>query len=124
MLDDLVFKRTHLATAYCDSLAGKGIANAASGLFLAAPRRVGKSTFLIEDLIPEAKHRGWLPIYADLWANKLIDHALLIIDAVKANISTQKGKLSKLAKRVQLEKINILKTIELGVSKSNLTDNK
>ncbi len=77
MLDNLTFKRTHLAKAYCDSLEGKGIANASSGLFLAGPRRVGKSTFLIEDLIPEAKARKWLTIYVDLWSNKLADPALM-----------------------------------------------
>jgi hypothetical protein len=54
MLDDFTFKRVSLAQAYCDSLAGKGIVNATSGLFLAGPRRVGKSTFLINDLILNA----------------------------------------------------------------------
>ncbi len=60
MFDKLTFKRKSLAGAFCDNLAGKGIADATSGLFLAWPRRVGKSTFLIEDLIPEAEHRNLL----------------------------------------------------------------
>jgi hypothetical protein len=50
MPDNLIFKRAYLAQAYCDSLAGKGIRNATSGLFLAGPRRAGKSMFLLEDL--------------------------------------------------------------------------
>src|SRR3989338_1390737 len=105
MFENLSFKRAHLAYAYCDSLEGKGITDATSGLFLAGPRRVGKSTFLMEDLIPEAYARNWLTIYVDLWANKLVDPALLIIEAVKTSIAIHTGKLKKLAKRVQLQKI-------------------
>jgi len=54
-MDNVVFNREKLAQAYCDSLEGRGVTDATSGLFLAGPRRVGKSTFLIQDLIPEAK---------------------------------------------------------------------
>lgn len=50
---------------------------------LAGPRRVGKSTFLMEDLIPEAEDRHCVPVYVDLWANKLADPAMLITEAVK-----------------------------------------
>ena len=123
MLENHSFKRTNLAKAYCDSLEGRGIANATSGLFLAGPRRVGKTTFLIEDLIPEAQARDWLPVYVDLWANKLTDPSLLIIEAVKTSIAAHKSKLSKLAKRVQLQKISILKTVELDFSQPGLPDN-
>src|SRR3990167_2672971 len=123
MLENFAFKRAHLAKAYCDSVAGKGIANATSGLFLAGPRRVRKSTFLIEDLIPEAKARHWLPVYVDLWANKLTDPALLITEAIKTSIATYKNKLIKLAHKVKLQKINILKTVELDFSKPGLPDN-
>lgn len=66
MLDNLTYRRSRLAQAYCDSLQGKGIANATSGLFLAGPRRVGKSTFLIVELIPEAHVRDWVTVYVDL----------------------------------------------------------
>ena len=125
MLDELQYKRVDIAKAYGDSLEGKGIANATSGLFLAGPRRVGKSTFLIEDLIPEAQARHWLPIYVDLWANKQSDPAMLITEAIKNCIAAHKGKFNKLAKRLGLQKINILKTIELDFSKPGLrkTDN-
>ena len=123
MWDNFVFKRINLAQAYCDSLEGKGIANATSGLFLAGPRRVGKSTFLIEDLIPEAQTRHRLTVYVDLWANKLADPSLLITEAVKTSIAAHKGKLSQLAKRIQLQKIHILKTVELDFSKPGLPEN-
>jgi hypothetical protein len=119
---DLAFKRTNLAQAYCDSLRGKGIANAISGLFLAGPRRVGKSTFLIEDLIPEAQKQHWLTIYVDLWANKHTDPALLIIEAVKTSMTLQRGKLGRLVKHMQLKKINLLKTVEIDLAKPGLPE--
>lgn len=40
--------------------------HAGLSLFLAAPRRTGKSTFLRQDLAPEAENLDWLPIYVDL----------------------------------------------------------
>jgi hypothetical protein len=115
MLIDFTYKRPELAQAYCDSLEGKGIANATSGLFLAGPRRVGKSTFLKEDLIPQAQKRKWLTVYVDLWANKQTDPSLLIIEAVKTSLAMLRGKIAKLAKQVQ--KITILKTVELDFSR-------
>ena len=123
MLDHRAFKREKLAKAYCDSLEGKGMTNATSGLFLAAPRRVGKTTFLIEDLIPQAQKRQWLTVYVDLWANKQADPALLITEAIKSSIAAHKGKLKKLAKHVNLQKINILKALEIDFSKPGLPDN-
>ena len=123
MFDGLTFNRTNLAQAYCDSLEGKGITDATSGLFLAGPRRVGKSTFLIEDLIPESKKRHWLSVYVDLWANKLADPAMLITEAVKVSLAAHKGKFAKLAKRLKLQKINILRAVELDFSKPGLPEN-
>jgi hypothetical protein len=123
MSNNLKFKRENLAKAYCDNLEGKGITNAGSGLFLAGPRRVGKSTFLMEDLIPEAKTRSWLSVYVDLWSNKLVDPFLLITEAIKTSIAAQKGKLRKLARKIQLRKVSILKTIELDFSKPGLPEN-
>ncbi|MEM1243428.1 MAG: hypothetical protein AAGG80_01260 [Pseudomonadota bacterium] len=117
------FKRNNLAQAYCDNLQGNGITNAASGLFLAGPRRVGKSTFLLNDLIPEAKQRHWTTVYVDLWANKRADPALLITEAVKAAILSYKSKLGKLIKRFKVQKINILKTVELDFSQPGLPEN-
>lgn len=123
MLDESTFKRINLAQAYCDSLQGKGIANATSGLFLAGPRRVGKSTFLIEDLIPEAQKRGWLTVYVDLWADKLMDPAVLITESVKTSIIINRGKLTQLTRHVKLQKVSLLKTVELDFSKPGLPDN-
>jgi len=120
MLGKLTFKRANLARAYCDSLAGKGIADARSGLFLAGPRRVGKSTFLLEDLLPEAKARKWLSVYVDLWSNRKMDPAILIIEAVKKELVARKNTFQKLIGRIR--KIN-LKVIELDFSQPGLPAN-
>lgn len=117
------FKRPELAIAYCDALEGKGIANARSGLFLAGPRRIGKSTFLTDELMPEANKRGWVTVYLDLWANKNANPADLIAEAIKAKIFTFDKKINKLAKAVKLEKINILGTLSLDFSKPGLPEN-
>ncbi len=119
----LTFRRENLANAYCDSLIGQGIANAVSGLFLAGPRRVGKTTFLLEDVVPEAESRNWHTVYVDLWANKAADPSLLIVEAIKSSISEYKSKLGKLAEQIQLQKIKILKAIELDFAKPGLPEN-
>ena len=50
--------RTALAADLADALQGKTMFNnAPNGLFLAAPRRTGKSTFLQADLKPELEQR-------------------------------------------------------------------
>lgn len=122
-MDNFSFKRPHLALAYCDSLEGKGIANAASGLFLAGPRRVGKSTFLQENLIPEAQRRKWATVYVDLWSNKNVNPAYLITEAIKAAIAEQEGKIAKLVKTVKLKKIQFMGTFVLDFTKPGLPEN-
>lgn len=122
MPEAIAFKRKSLAIAYCDSLEGKGIAHARSGLFLAGPRRVGKSTFLMEDLIPEAHKRRWVTVYIDLWANKLSDPAALIIETVKTSILSLKSKLAKLATHVNVQKINMLGTLSIDFKAPGLPD--
>lgn len=123
MLENLAFERAALAKAYCDSLEGKGITNAASGLFLAGPRRVGKSTFLTQDLIPQASARDWISIYIDLWSDQQADPALLIIEAIKATLAEHASKLSRLTSKVQVKKIKLLGSIELDFSAAGLPDN-
>lgn len=85
------FHRQDLANTLCDSLEGKGLADARSGLFLAAPRRTGKSTFLREDLVPEVERRKWIAIYVDLWADRARDPGLLIADAIKSKLAQFDG---------------------------------
>jgi len=77
-----IFKRKALAEEMVRALAGETIADFSSGMFLAAPRRTGKSTFLKNDLIPECAVREWLPVYVDLWDDRDADPADLIGGAI------------------------------------------
>lgn len=66
-------------------------------VFLAAPRRTGKSTFLVHDLLPELMARGATPVYVDLWSQKSADPGALINEAVRKVLDKQgKGVLGRI----------------------------
>lgn len=117
------FQRPDLANGYGEALLGTGILDARSGLFLAAPRRTGKSTFLREDLLPALKHRGWTTVYVDLWANKATDPAVLIANEVKNALAKFAGVIAKLAKSAGLEKVNVFGALSLNLSSLSLPEN-
>lgn len=112
-----VFRRTALALQIVEGLAGEGLTDFRSGLFLTAPRRTGKSTFLREDLAPACLERGWLPVYVDLWEDKGADPAVLIANAIAEALVAFDGTLRKLAKKVGLEKLSVLRTLSWDFSK-------
>ncbi|MCP3024097.1 hypothetical protein [Cupriavidus basilensis] len=114
------FRRPALAASFCSALSGEGLLDARSGVFLAAQRRVGKSTFLREDLIPAAEHRGWTTVYVDLWSNKAHDPAELIADAIKHRIADYDGVVTKAAKAIGLTKVTVLGTLGLDLSVTGL----
>lgn len=69
-----VFYRPQLAASLAQNILHVAPTSASSsGLFLAAPRRTGKSTFLREDLRPQLEGQGALVVYADLWENRKAD---------------------------------------------------
>jgi len=115
------FHRPILAQHFCDALSGIGVIDARSGMFLAAPRRVGKSTFLREDLVPEIESREWLPVYVDLWANRDTDPAILIAESIKLSLAALDGVITKTAKSVGLNKIN-LGAFVLDMTKAGLPE--
>ena len=53
-----------------------------TSLFLTAPRRTGKSTFVREDLRPSLEAQDALVVYVDLWENKSADPAEIISKAI------------------------------------------
>ena len=53
-----------------------------SGVFLSGIRRVGKTTFLRQDLIPALETRGALVIYVDLWVDRTKNPSALVHEAV------------------------------------------
>jgi hypothetical protein len=115
-----VFKRDGLALTVADGLIGEGLQDYASGLFLAAPRRTGKSTFLREDLIPQCEKRGWLTVYVDLWADREKDPADLISTAIAAALAPYEKGIRKLAKSAGIEKLNFLRTLSWDFTRPQL----
>ncbi|APW45027.1 AAA family ATPase [Rhodoferax antarcticus] len=104
----LYYPRTHLAATMADALQGKAaFTDAPNGLFLAAPRRTGKSTFLQSDLMPELTRRQVVVVYVDLWADQQRDPGSLIAQAVGRALIKQLGVVAKTAKSVGLESTSV-----------------
>ena len=79
----IAFKRTRLAQELVAALRGEALlGDAHNGLFLAAPRRTGKSTFLQGDLGPALEAAGVLVVYVDLWADTRRDPGALIAEVI------------------------------------------
>jgi hypothetical protein len=112
------FPRLPLAEEMCEALQGSNLFNdAPNGLFLAAPRRTGKSTFLQADLKPELERRGIAVVYVDLWAAPQRDPGELIAEAIGAVLRTRLGPVAKAAKASGLESISIAGALKIDTSK-------
>ncbi len=96
-----MFNRPDLAKRMAEVALGIDPLGGSSGLFLAAPRRTGKSTFLTVDLLPELRRRGAVPVYADLWSDRTRDPAAIILKAVRTALRDTEGGLSGAMKRLE-----------------------
>lgn len=94
---------------------------ASSGVFLAAPRRTGKSTFLREDLRPAFERADALVVYADLWANPTADPGEVIVAAIRAMLATNDGVVMRLAKASGLSKIAIGGAVNFDLDRVGLS---
>jgi hypothetical protein len=63
-----------------------------SGLFISAPRQTGKSTFLIQDLIPTLESAGAIVFYVDLWKAKGKTPEDKLLRAVRNKLTELQGK--------------------------------
>lgn len=70
----------------------------ASGVFLAAPRRTGKTTFMRQDLVPALEAAPATVIYVDLWADRKADPADVIVAALRQELARHEPALARLAK--------------------------
>lgn len=99
------FHRPHLANRLVSNiLNGKA---AGSGLFLAAPRRTGKSTFLREDLVPALDAAGAFVLYIDLWSDKKADPGQVIVSSIRSGLADHQGVITRLARAAGIEKAAI-----------------
>ncbi len=103
-----VFHRTALAVDLSAKVLKASAASASgSGLFLAAPRRTGKSTFLREDLRPALEGMGALVIYVDLWEDRGADPGDVIVGAVRAALAKREGVVSRVARSSGMDKVAV-----------------
>ena len=103
-----VFHRKSLAAQLARQILGEHAGSATpSGVFLAAPRRTGKSTFIREDLRPELEAGGSVVVYADLWEDRKADPGQVILSAVRAELAKHDGVIKRLARAAGIEKVNL-----------------
>jgi hypothetical protein len=102
-MSDTIFHRMNLA----ERLAAKVLhvsptSASSSGLFLAAPRRTGKTTFVRGDLAPALLKLGATVIYTDLWVDRQADPGEVIVNAIRAELGKHEAPLARLAKNIGL----------------------
>ena len=103
-----LFHRPQLAEKIAKVILSTGaISAASSGLFVSAPRRTGKSTFMREDLRPLLQSQRVLVLYADLWANKQSDPGEVILAAVRQELMLHEGVIAKLARASGMDKVGV-----------------
>ena len=104
----IAFHRTALAQELVTALQGKALlGDAHNGLFLAAPRRTGKSTFLQGDLRPALQAAGVVVVYVDLWADARRDPGALIAEAIGRALEPQLGLVARTARKAGLDKVRV-----------------
>ena len=117
------FPRASLAHDLVDRLRGKtAFGDAHNGLFLAAPRRTGKSTFLQADLKPALEKAGVVVAYVDLWADPRRDPGHLIADAIGRALAPHLGVVGMAAKAAGLESVTIAGALKIDVGKIGKLD--
>lgn len=119
----IAFPRTALALQLVQALQGKSLlGDAHNGLFLAAPRRTGKSTFLRGDLRPALQAAGVEVVYVDLWADPRRDPGALIAEAIARTLQSHLGLLARTARQAGLKNIKVAGALEIDTSKIGQVD--
>jgi len=107
-----LFSRRDLAEQMAGRILSPGVLDEGlrSGLFLSGMRRIGKTTFLLNDLIPVLEQRRAIVIYVDLWSDLTVSPAVLVHTAIKTTLAELSSPASGLFKRLKT-----LRAAELGV---------
>jgi hypothetical protein len=84
-----IYRRPELAVQMASQLLNPGVLDEGlrSGLFLSGLRRTGKTTFLLNDLIPALEDLGALVIYVDLWSDSQASPAGLVHAAIRNTLT-------------------------------------
>ena len=119
----IAFHRSALAQELVAALQGKALlGDAHNGLFLAAPRRTGKSTFLQGDLRPALEASGAVVAYVDLWADTRRDPGALIAEAIARALQPQLGLVARTAKKAGVDKLSLANWLQVDTSKIGKVD--
>lgn len=101
------FPRIRLAREMIAALSGRtSLGDGPNGMFLAAPRRTGKTMFLKHDLMPQLTADGVIPIYVDLWEHRSEDPGVLIAAVIGRAARAHRSLLQKARDAVQTKKVN------------------
>ncbi|MFN9503327.1 MAG: ATP-binding protein [Rubrivivax sp.] len=113
----IAYRRTALAQQLVQALQGRALlGDAHNGLFLAAPRRTGKSTFLQGDLTPALRLAGVEVVYVDLWADIRRDPGALIAEAIGHALQAHLGLVARTAKKAGLKAVKVAGTLDIDTS--------
>jgi hypothetical protein len=117
------YPRTALAEELAADLQGRaGFSDAHNGLFLAAPRRTGKSTFLQGDLVPALQRAGIVVVYVDLWADAARDPGVLIASAIGQALEPHLGLVARAAKKSGIEAVNLAGWLQVDIGRIGRID--
>jgi len=111
--EELVFHRPSYAQALAQQLLKPGPLDQGlrSGVFLSGIRRIGKTTFIRQDLVPALLDHGALVLYVDLWTDRSRPPMALIQEAVRAAASELEQPTSTL-----LQKLRRVKGVNFGAA--------
>jgi hypothetical protein len=119
----IAFHRHGLAQQLIPALQGKALlGDAHNGLFLAAPRRTGKTTFLQGDLLPALEAAGAVVVYVDLWADPRRDPGALIAEAIARALQPQLGLVARTARKAGVDRVNLAGWLQIDTSRIGKTD--
>lgn len=98
-----IYHRPQLAQDMAKQLLSPGVLDHGlrSGLFLSGLRRTGKTTFLLQDLIPALENGGALVVYVDLWSDVSADPSTLVHAALRSALVELQSKTSALMSRLK-----------------------
>jgi hypothetical protein len=87
-----------------------------------APRKRGKTEFILSDVAPNAINRGILPVYVDFWANTS-SPVRVFCDSVLNAIERYKGSFKSIFKASNISSVKFANMIELKRSTGSLGEN-
>lgn len=119
----IAYPRTALADELVHQLQGKtAFGDAHNGLFLAAPRRTGKTTFFRGDLTPALERADVVVVYVDLWADATRDPGVLIADAIGLALQPHLGLVARIAKKAGVDKVSVAGWLNVDTSRIGKLD--